>query len=472
MDKLFLLKEDQKSTLLTELNYGHRNILNILEKSKTNKKMEYSKKVLQNYRKTLLSRDIREKHLMRHKDKNLLFPSIKEIKRKGTSYKKENYIEKEKLISQILQLKAEINSRDNDIKEYKDYYDHLLQNNLTFKIIIERLLNIKTNDDGENISKNIKTNKLEQNKLDKLKLQIVNYDKNIVKQEDALVKIKEDKKINNFLNINNLLAEKNKELENLIETSQKLQKTKGEIDSNISFYFNSIKNLGESIKKMEDKIRISDKEIEQNEKEINQIINVTDEYYNQIAKLEENLNKIEDNKNIQKEKKDKILHEYNNYKELLNEKNIIDNELNDITNKLKNIKKVINKNNITINRIVKENKDLENDINIMKVENEKMKKKFEKGKNLKKSTQISKKTNWDVKSNKTYEKNKNNFDLISKKDNESVHKEIQELEENKIGLIEKLNLLKDELEQKTKINKDIEEELNKVNLEYNFVKDN
>ena len=486
MDKIYYLKEDQKNNQV-ESYYKRKS--NSFYKINFTNKYDYSKK-------------FKKKHLINvhklfSKDKNEIrqlskFPLFNLNHSKNNSIRlrdsihshiytiqKEDYIEKERLISQIFKIEEEIYQKNEELEEYKDFYKKLQENNLTFKAIIERILNIEDdktitidNNENENNKEEEKskknTEKLKLKKIGRLKLQIANYDKNIKEKEKFLDKTKNRQKINSFININKLIDEKNRELENLVSGGQKLQESKYETEKKIDFYFDSITYFREEYIKLQDRLKINEKELNYNENIIKEKEKEIEDCYFKIDKLEEELKVYEEINNKKKEEIVEIKEKYDNIKKIEKEKEIIDKDMDNVCNKIYSIKKIIEKNNRNIIRIKYENDEFQNDISILKAENEKINEKSkqnQKNKSILKNYQKEIKQMTDeIKKNKLKHENILAKDKIDK---EKLKKEIEEFEKAKIGLINKINELTNELKEKTKENNIKEEELTKANEEYN-----
>ena len=476
------LKEDQKNNHIEPIN---KKKSNSIDKINIKNRLEYSKRLQRKHFINIHKLFSKEKKYSITNGRDTLYPKFNinmsknnsiRLKQTGNSYiytiPKEDQTEKEKIITQIFRIEDEINKKDEELNEYKDFYKQLQDNNLTFKAIIERLLNIEESipDNNENIKEEINIKKVDDKKINRLKLQIINYDKDIQEKEKFLDKTKNKKKINNFININKLLNEKNRELESLVSKGQAFQYSQHEMDKRIDFYFTSIKSYRESYNKLKDKLRINQKELKFSENEIEHNEQEIEDYYNKIFKLEDELKILEEYNYKKKEEIDKIKEEYNNITEIKNEKEIIDKDLDNINNKVYNIKKILEKNNRNIIRIKYENEELENDISILREENNKLN---EKSKQNQKGKQNIKNYEKEIKQMKE-EINKNKLILQKiltkeKENKEKIKKEIEEFEKAKIGLINKINELTKELNEKTEENNIKEEELTKANQEYNNV---
>ena len=151
MDINYYVKEEQKNSQ-TEPSYNKWKS-NSIDKINFKNKIEYSKKLQQkhiiNIQKLFSKGKIGQNKIPQLPLFNMNISKNNSIRLKDSTnpyvytLKKEDIIQKEKLISQIFIIEDEINDRDEEINEYKEFYKHLKENNLTFKTIIERLLNIE-----------------------------------------------------------------------------------------------------------------------------------------------------------------------------------------------------------------------------------------------------------------------------------------------------------------------------------------
>ena len=390
--------------------------------------------------------------------------------------KKLDTVEKEKMINQIILSRKDLDIINNDLKEYKKFYHQLQETNLTFKAIIERLLKIKESEISlDNIESTISDDKKLEKKLSPFKKQIMSYEKSIERQEKILAETKKEKKINNFYEINNLLDEKNQELENLISQNKKLQMSKHAKYEKINYYYNTIQDLRDNCTKMEGHLKI-------NEKKLN---NVDDEIYNLENEKEQIIKKlniiIEESVNIdlsneQKKKEVKsIKKKYERQKKIEKDKEKDENDLINILNKIDNMKKIIEKNNNKINMINYDNDDMENDIYIMQAENDKLIEKYKQGQKdintlnkYEKDIKLIKEEILQIKEKKNDIKidnnanNENTFFVTLQKGNPK-----EEERDNNLIIIEDVETLKKELEEKQKEKSSKEKELEEIKNEYN-----
>ena len=397
------------------------------------------------------------------------------------STKIENQTEKEIIISEIFKLQSEIYDKDEELKKYNKIYRKLEEHNMTFKVILERILNAGGEKENENqnidndnnnnaIDENTKTNKLRQRQISMLKLQVENYDKTIEEKEKILDETKKGKKINNFIIINSLINKKNKELENLITNSQKLQYSQHGIDKRIDFLISSIKKFKQYNSKLEQKLKINEKDDKYYKDEYEISIKEIENYNSKINKLENELKILEDQNLNKKQRLNEIIKVYEKDKDLEEEEEIINNNLDNINIKVESIKKMIEKNKTKINIIKVENQVFENDLNIYKQESDKINERFKINQMNKQNMKIYEKEKEKIK--EEIAKNKLEYEKVLKQnieDEERIKKEIEEFEKAKICLINKINELNRELREKTEKNYIIEDQLTKVNQKYNDI---
>lgn len=473
MEKNYTEKEEFKTiqSNQTELNFGPNPY-----KTQTylfKNKIDYSKKINTKNMATItkfFSKDkmLLETSLYRH-DYNI----SNKIQKKN---KKFDTVEKEKILNQIILSKKDLDKINNDLKEYKKFYHQLQETNLTFKVIIERLLKINQLDNSlDNIEYTISENKKLEKKLSPFKKQLINYEKSIERQERILTETKKEKKINNFYEINNLLDEKNQELENLISQNKKLQMSKHAKYEQINYYYNTIQDLRDNYTKMDGHLKI-------NEKKLN---NCDDEIYNLETEKEQIIKKlnviIEESVNIdlsnehKKKELNSIKKKYERQKNIEKNKEKDENELINILNKIENMKKIIEKNNNKINMINYDNDEMENDIYIMQAENDKLIDKYKQAQKeintlnkYEKEIKLIKEQITKIKEKKNeikIDNSANNDDTFFVTLQKDVPKE-EKIDENSI-IIEDIEKLKNELEEKQKEKALKEKELEEIKNEYN-----
>ena len=473
MEKNYTEKEEFKTiqSNQTELNLGPNPY-----KTQTylfKNKIDYSKKINTKNMATItkfFSKDkmLLETSLYRH-DYNI----SNKIQKKN---KKFDTVEKEKILNQIILSKKDLDKINNDLKEYKKFYHQLQETNLTFKVIIERLLKMNQLDNSlDDIEYTISENKKLEKKLSPFKKQLINYEKSIERQERILTETKKEKKINNFYEINNLLDEKNQELENLISQNKKLQMSKHAKYEQINYYYNTIQDLRDNYTKMDGHLKI-------NEKKLN---NCDDEIYDLETEKEQIIKKlnviIEESVNIdlsnehKKKELNSIKKKYERQKNIEKNKEKDENELINILNKIENMKKIIEKNNNKINMINYDNDEMENDIYIMQAENDKLIDKYKQAQKeintlnkYEKEIKLIKEQITKIKEKKNeikIDNSANNDDTFFVTLQKDVPKE-EKIDENSI-IIEDVEKLKNELEEKQKEKALKEKELEEIKNEYN-----
>ena len=279
MEKIFTEKEELKTmqSNRTETNFN-KNLYLIRNFQYKNRK-NYSKKINTKNMTNITKFFSRDRILLETSN------STKNIIKLGNKKKqKEDYVEKERIILQLILTKNEMDKIDNDMKDYNNFYNKLKETNMTFKTIIEKILKIKEPENNEESSEfeiiNILNKK--DTKLNAFKKQIINYEKIIEKQEKKLTEVKKEKKTNDFYEKNNLIDDKNRELEDLVSKNKKLQMKKHGKDEDINYYFNEINDLKASSLKMQESIKSLEKNINNIEKEI---YNLQNEKYQIVKKF-------------------------------------------------------------------------------------------------------------------------------------------------------------------------------------------
>lgn len=385
--------------------------------------------------------------------------------------------EKENVISQLLSEKNEKNIKKKELNDLRKKYKKLKDNNLTYKVIIEKILNIE--DDGveddemnnNDIYKEIKKiNKKDKGVINALKRQILDYDKSIEEKNKILEETKKEERINNFININKLINEKNRELESLVVGSQELQYFQNDMDNRVDFLISSIKKYKESSSNLKDKLKINEKDISFNESIIQENIKEKEDIKNKIEKLEKERKKLEDEKMKRKEIIKGLVTEYDKIIEYQKEKEKIENNIKDLYKLENNIKKTLEKNETKIILLKKNNNSLQNELSITekdkKYSSDNIKQNIKIKEDIKKYEKEIKQMKEEIEKNKLIEKK-----LIIQKEQEDkrIKKEIEEFEKARINLLNKIIELNKELTERTNLNIKKEEELSRTNKEYDNI---
>ena len=191
MEKIFTEKEELKTmqSNRTETNFN-KNLYLIRNFQYKNRK-NYSKKINTKNMTNITKFFSRDRILLETSN------STKNIIKLGNKKKQnEDYVEKERIILQLILTKNEMDKIDNDMKDYNNFYNKLKETNMTFKTIIEKILKIKEPENNEESSEfeiiNILNKK--DTKLNAFKKQIINYEKIIEKQKKKLTEGKKKKR--------------------------------------------------------------------------------------------------------------------------------------------------------------------------------------------------------------------------------------------------------------------------------------
>jgi prefoldin subunit 5 len=444
MEKIFTEKEELKTmqSNRTETNFN-KNLYLIRNFQYKNRK-NYSKKINTKNMTNITKFFSRDRILLETSN------STKNIIKLGNKKKqKEDYVEKERIILQLILTKNEMDKIDNDMKDYKNFYNKLKETNMTFKTIIEKILKIKEPENNEESSEfeiiNILNKK--DTKLNAFKKQIINYEKIIEKQEKKLTEVKKEKKTNDFYEKNNLIDDKNKELEDLVSKNKKLQMKKHGKDEDINYYFNEINDLKVSSVKMQESIKSLEKNINNIEKEIYNLQNEKYQIVKKFGSLVENSLILETNTGQKKEELKSLTDEYERIKDIKGEKDKDETELLNIQNKIDAIKRIIDKNNNKMKMINYDNEQIENDLYIIQAETDRLNEKYKSKQKVNSSLK-----NLDKEKNSV--KNKSKIDDIKNEDKENIFITIPEksIKKTENNLNKDIKELENELESKKKQN--------------------
>ena len=462
MEKIFTEKEELKTmqSNRTETNFN-KNLYLIRNFQYKNRK-NYSKKINAKNMTNITKFFSRDRILLETSN------STKNIIKLGNKKKqKEDYVEKERIILQLILTKNEMDKIDNDMKDYNNFYNKLKETNMTFKTIIEKILKIKEPENNEESSEfeiiNILNKK--DTKLNAFKKQIINYEKIIEKQEKKLTEVKKEKKTNDFYEKNNLIDDKNRELEDLVSKNKKLQMKKHGKDEDINYYFNEINDLKASSLKMQESIKSLEKNINNIEKEIYNLQNEKYQIVKKFGSLVENSLILETNTGQKKEELKSLTDEYERIKDIKGEKDKDETELLNIQNKIDAIKRIIDKNNNKMKMINYDNEQIENDLYIIQAETDRLNEKYKSKQKVNSSSKNSDKEKNSV-------KNKSKIDDIKNEDKENIFITIPEksIKKTENNLNKDIKQLENELESKKKQNNEQKKELEEIKNKFNILK--
>ena len=471
MEENFLSKkEEQKSIPSIYVDTNNKNNLHTTNNTLYKTRQTYSKRINTNNMKKLKKIFSRDRILLEVAN-DPGYKNLKTLNKKNNDNINENITEKEKIINHILISEKEIDKINNELKQYQDFYNQLQETNLTFKAIIEKILSKQNQEKyDDNITDIISYDK--EYMLNAFKRQIEDYEKDIEKQNKILAETKNEKKINNFLEINKLLDEKNQELENLISKNKKLQISKKKKEEVINYYYHNIQDIKVNSIKIKDNIKLNEKNKENIEKQIDDLESEKEQIFKKLNTLVEESINVELESTRKKEELNSLTNKYNKYEKILKQKEKNETLMDNILNKINNIKKAIEKNSLKINRLNYDNDEMENDIYILQAESDKLNEKIKPKQKIKNDTKINEKEKFFI----TEEiKNNENADKI-KEENKEINKDLKNIDNNNINkendnnsneLLNEIEELKKTLEKKKNENNNIVHELEEIKTQYN-----
>ena len=419
--------------------------------------------------------------------------SKKSRHKKSKTFKKSNIlhlingslpvIDKEGLLMEILQIGNEIELMDMEIYKLKRKKKKLEQKFKANKLIIEGILNIQ-DDNDDNYQNNITENDaymsqenineiIDNENKDKeentinfktesnyyiynknhlisfLKKQILSCDKNI-EDKNKLIEVKKNNTVvNNFLKLNSSIDTRNKRLEELVNKSQTLQYVVLDIETRIEYFTVKIKNYIDETIKYNDTIANNNKKVTKMEEEIKSLYLEKEKILKKIKILEEGDKTFNDANKQKKEEKKIVENELKTIEDIKNEKEENEEQIIELNNKEIAIKKNIEKNE---NLIVGLSKRIEHTKKRIEEYLEEKPSLIEKSKIPKKSRDKRKSLEERIK--------------FIKDDNAEIRKVMNDHNKIKADLIKKINLLSEELKNKTEEYTKIEEELDDIKNEY------
>ena len=468
MEKNYTEKEEYKTIQSNQTESNFKKNLYTTQNFQFKNRKDYSKRVQTKNMAAITKFYSRDRMLLETPNS----PKIKiNLNLKKNKKKKGETVEKEKLINQLILTKIDMDKIDNELKEFKEFYHKLQESNLTFKVIIEKILKIKnTQNDEDNFEFSVLSNKKKDKKLEAFKRQIIDYEKSIEKQEKVLAETKKDKKTNDFYELNQLLQEKNSELENSITKNKKMQIKKHKTEEDINYYYNTIQDLMEENTKMKETIKINQKKQDNFENDIYNLENEKEQLVNKLSILVEESINVELINEKQKDLSKIYSEKYERMKNIRKEKEKSENDMTNILNKMDNIKKVIEKNNNKIKLLNYGNEEMENDIYIVQAEYDKLKEKYKLDQKYKSNLKNYIK---EKKSNEEISKNKLKFEEIKdEEDKENLFLTIPQssIKKQDKNLLQEVEKLQKELEEKKKENELKEKEMERLKNEYESLK--
>ena len=396
-------------------------------------------------------------------------------------------IDKEGILVEILHSKNDLESIEQELLKLNKQMEKLKQKNLANQLIMERILNIEGNDNKiiketdsileteiANENSNIKIDIEHSGKIESesknntfskskrmfyiknnnreivyLKKLILNCDRNIENKDKLMNLKKNNDKINNFFILSSSIDKKNKNLEELVNKSLKLQCKVLNNDTIIEFFTVKIKNYIDDTCKLKEALDRNNARLVIKEREMQNLCNQKEEIIKRIKILEEedkNLTLLNDQR---KEEKNIVENELKTSDDIKKEKNKDEQQFEDIFKKENIIKMSIGKNErkiIELNKFIKYHQSrIEDYLN----ERESL---IDKSKRPKYSRERKIFLEKNIK--------------IIKNEYEENKRIINEHDKIKKQLISKINQLSDELKKKKDKNSKISKKLDEIKEEY------
>ena len=279
--------------------------------------------------------------------------------------------DKDSLFLEIKRIQKKIKNINNELKELQTNYNSLEKINLSNLIIIQNLLKSEDNNSENDLNYNskhktkIKKNNMQfvdSNKIQVLKKQINYYDLTIQENDKKLNSLNNKSKQKRYKELINLLINKDKEIN---EINQRVKKNTYILFENVSkskFYNLKSIHYNKDISKLERKLRYDNELIHENNEEIK-------EYNGQKESLKNNKIKLINKIKLSKKEIKELNQEENNFDKQIEENRslIIEKEKNE--NILENLRLKKDKIQTEINKVEKkllilrkENKIFNNDL--------------------------------------------------------------------------------------------------------------
>ena len=372
------------------------------------------------------------------------------------------------LFLDLVRSQNNMKSFNKEIKDIKNDYKYLQQGNFTNLYIIDKLLDLDFDEEGEieflnNYIKNKKNYRMlfkENNKINVLKRQIDLYNKTLKKNDKKIEELKNKAKQKRYQELILLIDQKEKEIGEINLKVNELNYNIFENDTKLKFYNLKAKQYSDDITKIERKLKEAKTNINDNEEEI--------QYYKERKEiLRKNMKKLDE-----KAKKKEIEKSMSLLQEKEKNENILQN-LKSIHTKMQKFLNVIDK---KLSLLKRDNDTCINDIE----EYEKIRPKLiekskipgrnqEKMRNLEKeSEKIKEEIKKRNEEDENKEKNINNQIQEIINTNNNYKNEITGFENEKKYLSEEINRKKDDLKNNENRNKELEQEL--LELEESFNK--
>jgi hypothetical protein len=147
MEKNNIQKEENKTIQTNQKEYNYKKY-QTTQNFQYKNMIDYSKRIQTKNMASITKFYSRDRMLLEVSNSPKIQNVVKLVKNKNKG-KKEETVEKEKVINQLILTKKDMDKINNDLKEYKDFYHKLQESNMTFKVIIEKILRIKNVDNDD-----------------------------------------------------------------------------------------------------------------------------------------------------------------------------------------------------------------------------------------------------------------------------------------------------------------------------------
>ena len=352
--------------------------------------------------------------------------------------------EKESLELQLYYTRNEMEQKMSELTELLLVNKSLEESNKTFKVIIEKILK------GEKFDEKTPCSEYGFMKITVLKNQNSICDKKIKEKTKELENINKVDKINNFKSLNQEINEINKNLEKLVEESQKIQYYQQDIEIKKNAYIDDIKKEIDKTSSLEAKIKANENEEIYAENQLQNYEKQKEEANLKFEKTENEYKKMEESRKNNKEIISDLNNDLEKNSEYIKEMEKNENSKFSIEKHERNLKINIKRNEKILSNCQKENSLLIKEKSNLEEEIEKLNQEI-KSNNLNKQnkkTYLKKINDLKNKNQKNSQENKNQLYVT----------EISQYENEKNKLLNEINSLKQELNSKNEENQKLEKQ--------------
>ena len=388
------------------------------------------------------------------------------------------------LFLDLVRSQNNMKSFNKEIKGIQNDYKYLQQGNFTNLYIIDKLLDLEFDEEGEieflnNYLKNKKNYRMlfkENNKINVLKKQIDLYNKTLKKNDKKIEELKNRTKQKKYQELIILIDQKEKEIDELNQKTNELNYNIFENETKSKFYNLKAKQYNDEITKIKKKINENKTNINDNEEEIKFYKERKENLKNNIKKLDEKSKKKEIEKKDMNDEENFIDKEIEQSISLFKEKEKNENILQNLKFTHRKMQKFLNVIDKKLSLLKRDNDACINDIEeYEKIRPKLIEKSKIPGRNLEKMRNLEKeseKIKEEIKKrneeDENKEKNINNLIQEIINSNNNYKNEINGFENEKNYLIEEINKMKNNLKNNEKKNNELEQEY--LELEENFNK--